>query len=162
MLESSNKRASCRPCRPLLISGRYLFTGIHMLNIRHLIKIMNYLVVVYAFILVRINVVSLHLPITFHIVSLILVNLYDIFCFCVPLYFQKKFFFMFPLSWYYSVVSFSLSLFTLYSDIIFLRQKISIYKELDFSSIYDIVTCSSRFLVFLFIFIVVLWYYNKQ
>ena len=117
-----------------------------MLNIRHLPKIINYLVVVYIVFMGAIVLFSFHILIYLNIITKIIVDLCGFIGLCVILYFPNFPSFMLPSSKTYSVIYFSLSLFTLYFDTIFLRLQTSISKILHFSTIYYILPLFFSFL----------------
>ena len=94
---------------PLLITGSYLILGRymythrnllsdrHLMNIGHLIKIRHYLIHIFIFVMVKIIELHIHLLIFLQGISLILVNVHDIFGLGVLLHFNS-----FP--WFYVTI----------------------------------------------------------
>ena len=105
-----------------MFNCRHIVTDIHLLNISHLLKRMNYIVDLYISVLGGIIVVSLHLLVAFRIITHILVIFCE-FLVLVSLFTYQIFLFFLPLSWNSSVAYLSFSLLTFYSGAIFLRRK---------------------------------------
>ena len=105
-----------------MFNCRHIVTDIHLLNISHLLKRMNYIVDLYISVLGGIIVVSLHLLVAFRIITHILVIFCE-FLVLVSLFTYQIFLFFLPLSWNSSVAYLSFSLLTFFSGAIFLRRK---------------------------------------
>ena len=76
------------PFMPILLSDRHLLNVMHLFNSRYMLKIRNYLVLVYSFVLGGIIIVYLLLLIALHKMSLVLVHL-CIFLSRFPFYFPN-------------------------------------------------------------------------